>query len=211
MRTTTWMLSLGLVAVLIVSSGCENWQKKYQLCNVELENLKELYDGANDSLMACEAQRAQLNQDLMAAQNALNKPTAKPNNTGGLGKEGGVYDAGKGTITVTLENSVLFSSGSVALKSDSKTRLQRIASIIRREHSGKEVWVIGHTDTDPIKKSKWKDNWELSTQRSLSVLRYLLNNGVAAKRLVAAGRGEFLPVSSSKSNNRRVEIVVYVR
>jgi len=166
---------------------------------------------ANQAAQQCEMDKAQLNQRLRDAEGALADARQQARKVSDLEKEGGVYDAARGTITVTLESNVLFSSGKVSLKNDSKTRLQRISSIIKRDYPGKEVWVIGHTDTDPIKKSKWTDNWQLSTERSLAVTRYLVQNGISAKQLVAAGRGEYHPISSSKAQNRRVEIVVYAR
>ena len=72
--------------------------------------------------------------------------------------------------------------------------------------------IVGHTDTDPIKKSKWKDNWELSAQRSLAVVRYLISKGIPKETILEVGRGESQPVASNstesgKAKNRRVEIV----
>ena len=76
--------------------------------------------------------------------------------------------------------------------------------------------VVGHTDTDPIKKSKWKDNWELSAQRALSVLRYLVKRGITKEKIQAVGCGESQSIASNstasgKARNRRVEIVVHMR
>jgi chemotaxis protein MotB len=78
------------------------------------------------------------------------------------------------------------------------------------------VSIVGHTDSDPIKKSKWADNWELSSQRSLSVLRYLIKRGIPEDLIEAAGRGASQPVadnssSSGKAQNRRVEVVVHMK
>ncbi|MCH8242160.1 MAG: OmpA family protein [Planctomycetes bacterium] len=79
------------------------------------------------------------------------------------------------------------------------------------EYRDVRLCVFGHTDGTPIKKSGWKDNWELSTQRSLEVVRYMADRGVARVRLVAGGCGENRPrvQNSSEANrgkNRRVEI-----
>lgn len=194
---------MGILGLLLVG-GCGKWKEKYEACNAELENLEALFDGSQQALQACEADKNQLAMMLDAERNKAARQESD------LEKEGGVYDAARGTITVTLENEVLFDSGKVTLKSASKTRLNRISEIIKREHGGNEVWVVGHTDTDPIRKSKWKDNWQLSTERSLAVTRYLMTQGVSAKQLVAAGRGEHQPIGSQKSKNRRVEIIVHV-
>jgi chemotaxis protein MotB len=75
------------------------------------------------------------------------------------------------------------------------------------------VGIEGHTDNDPIKKSGWKSNWELSTARALSVLHYLSEQSVNEPRLSAIGYGEYRPVASNdikdgRQKNRRVEIVI---
>ncbi|MBN2063650.1 MAG: OmpA family protein [Sedimentisphaerales bacterium] len=204
MKATKLVLTLVFVSTIILTTGCTDWQKKYNNCNAELENLQALLDRTSQALSDCEDSSAELSRQL----SAVNQP-AKPEAKSEL-ETMGTYDSAKGTITVTLESNVLFNSGRVDLRSEAKSRLQRIASIINRDYPGKEVWVIGHTDTDPIKKSKWQDNWELSAERALSVTRHLVSSGVSARNLVAAGRGEFHP-AGSKADSRRVEIVVYTR
>ena len=72
-----------------------------------------------------------------------------------------------GTITVTLANTILFDSGKATLKSATSKELDHILGVLKDKYSGKTVDVVGHTDTEPIKKSSWKDNWELSAQRAL--------------------------------------------
>ena len=89
-------------------------------------------------------------------------------------------------------------------------------SVLRDKYASKQIDVVGHTDTDPIKKSNWKDNWELSAQRALSVLRYLEKKGISPEKIQATGRGQSQPIASNsnasgKARNRRVEIVVHMR
>ncbi|MCF7957258.1 MAG: OmpA family protein [Phycisphaerae bacterium] len=212
MRATKWMI-LGLVAIVITTSGCQDWKKQYNLLRVEYDNLDANFTTLMAQNQECENNKEQYRQMLTNCQAELNKkPAVVAPGKSDLEKMGGVKDNLRGTITVTIGSNVLFSSGQVTLKSESKARLQQITSAIRRDYEGKEVWVVGHTDTDPIRKSKWKDNWELSTQRSLAVVRYLVENGISARNMVAAGRGQFHPVSNGgKAQNRRVEIVVYTR
>ena len=207
MRKRIIAIPMALITLLLVG-GCGSWQQKYQTCSAELQNLEALFNGAQQSLQQCQAERDDYSQKWQAAVRSLESKSAQ-RSPGALEREGGVYDAARGTITVTLSTNLLFDSGKVTLKQDSKSRLGRITDIIRSDHPNNDVWVIGHTDTDPIKKSKWKDNWQLSTERSLSVTRYLVQKGVRAEQLVAAGRGEFHPIGSSKATNRRVEIVVH--
>ncbi|MCK5269550.1 MAG: OmpA family protein [Sedimentisphaerales bacterium] len=213
MQQKKLVMVAGMIAAIVVLGGCQPWQKKYEACNAELENLQALFDGGQDTVRQCEDERIRLAQQVQSLQQdlAAARTQATSRKKSGLEQVGGVYDAAKGTITITLANDVLFDSGKVTLKSQPKSKLNRISGIVQREHPRKEVWVVGHTDTDPIKKSGWKDNWQLSTERALAVTRYLLSQGIAAKQLAAVGRGEYHPVSGSKSQNRRVEIVVHTR
>jgi len=203
------VISLAALAlVMMVFGGCQD--KKLKDCKTELENLQALFEGTQDSLNQCQQEKEQYAQQLTDAQRTLataqkKQPQAKADFAG----EDARWDPQKGTITVTLERGVLFDSGKVTLKSSSRDRLARIARTIAQKYADKEIYVIGHTDTDPIRKSKWADNWQLSTERSLAVVRYLIQHGVSARHAVAAGRGEYQPVSSSKAKNRRVEIVVH--
>ncbi|MHC5077322.1 MAG: OmpA/MotB family protein, partial [Planctomycetota bacterium] len=96
------------------------------------------------------------------------------------------------------------------------TELDHINSVLRSKYGGRQIDVVGHTDSDPIKKSSWQDNWELSAQRALSVLRYLVKQGISSEQIRAVGRGESQPIASNssasgKARNRRVEIVVHMR
>ena len=212
MRHKAMFMLTGTLLVLTIGCGCQNWHKKYEACNAKLENCEALFDGAQEQTQQCESAKAQLTQQIQALQEQLAQAqTKEAHKVSDLEKEGGVYDPARGTITVTLANDVLFDSGKVSLKSQPKSKLNRISEIIKREYPGKQVSVVGHTDTDPIRKSGWKDNWQLSSERALAVTRYLINQGISAKQLSATGRGEYHPVSSVKAQNRRVEIVVNTR
>ena len=76
---------------------------------------------------------------------------------------------------------------------------------------GKQIRVEGHTDSDPIKVSRWKSNQELSVARADAVKKYLVSKGVDANEVSVAGFGSDRPKSSDKAQNRRVEIVVVTR
>ena len=125
-------------------------------------------------------------------------------------------NAAEGTITVTLPNSILFDSGQAGLKKASSTELNSIYSVLKQKYAGKQIDVVGHTDSDPIQKSDWKDNWELSAERALTVTRYLISHGMSEKQVRAVACGESRPVvanssAANKAKNRRVEIVVHMR
>ena len=75
------------------------------------------------------------------------------------------------------------------------------------------ILIEGHTDDDPIKTGPISDNWDLSVLRATSIVRILSQNKIDPKRIVAAGRGEHLPVDSNetsegKKKNRRTEIIL---
>ncbi|MBU2596832.1 MAG: OmpA family protein, partial [Planctomycetes bacterium] len=125
-------------------------------------------------------------------------------------------DTAAGTITVTLPNTILYDSGKASLKGSAKGDLNHIVSVLKDRYSNRLIDIVGHTDNDPIRKSKWKDNWQLSTERSLSVLRHLNSNGIPDDRIRAIGCGSGKPMApnttaSGKAKNRRVEIVVHMR
>ncbi|MCF7873859.1 MAG: OmpA family protein [Candidatus Omnitrophica bacterium] len=116
-------------------------------------------------------------------------------------------------LVITFVAEVLFNSGKAKIKQDSKEMLDKVARILKEEVPGNEIGVEGHTDNIPIKHSGWDSNWELSTQRALSVLYYLESKGVNSKKLSARGYGPYRPVASNDTEkgrqlNRRVEIVV---
>jgi len=104
------------------------------------------------------------------------------------------------------------------LKKTNISELDHIREVLQQKYPGKQIDVVGHTDTDPINKTKdlWKDNWELSAQRALAVTRYLIARGIDDKMIRAVGCGQARPVVSNatatgKAKNRRVEIVVHMR
>jgi len=213
-KTIALLICLVVFALL---PGCTNWEKKYQALSVEHENIKGLLDRERSE----KGQLAdRISQDLMTIeelQRQIEERAKTPADATGFGAGYDVaFDPSKGTITVTLPNAILFDSGKAELKRATSRELDHIRSVLRDKYAGKQVDVVGHTDTDPIKKSKWKDNWELSAQRALSVLRYLVKSGIPKDTIQAVGCGESQPIASNstasgKAKNRRVEIVVHLR
>ena len=112
---------------------------------------------------------------------------------------------------------VLFDSGSADLKSEATPQLDKLADALKQLESkipSDIAWVMrvdGHTDIKPITSANFPSNWELSAERAISVVRYLIDKGVPANRLVAAGFGEFQPIDTGDSDealrkNRRIEL-----
>jgi chemotaxis protein MotB len=116
-------------------------------------------------------------------------------------------------LVITFVSEVLFNSGKAKLRRDSYDKLDKVTNVLNTTVADLNVGIEGYTDNQPIRKSGWKSNWELSTARALSVLHYLSEKGVAEPRLAAIGYGEYKPVASNdtaqgRQKNRRVEIVI---
>ena len=117
----------------------------------------------------------------------------------------------RGRISIGVNNRVTFSSGSTLLKNSSHQVLRGVAKVLKSQFAGRRFFVEGHTDTDPIKKTKdkYSSNRDLSMQRADSVAKYLISQGVPESSIVTVGFGQFDPLDRSKKDvNRRVEIVV---
>ncbi len=114
---------------------------------------------------------------------------------------------GANSISVSVPGDLLFAPGKVELSSGSKQTLAEIAAIIQAEYPGRRVRVEGYTDTDPIRKSSWQDNLQLSMERSAAVYRYLDERGIEPELMYAAGFGS-QKSRETKEMSRRVEIVV---
>jgi len=213
-----------LLGSFVLLAGCTNWQKEYNALNVEHENVKGLLEDCRSRMDSSGSEKSVLASQLAAKQQTIDQLQKQladmqrmPSGDTGFGGRYQVdVDSSAGTITVTLPNTILFDSGKATLKKGSYRELDDIVGVLKRRYSGKNIEVIGHTDSDPIKKSKWKDNWELSVERALSVVRYLESHGISGRRLTANGRGPTMPVasnatSSGKAKNRRVELVIKMR
>ncbi len=116
-----------------------------------------------------------------------------------------------------FQSEVLFPSGQATMTPEGLAAIDQLAvAIVDLERSipGEIEWALqvdGHTDARPIASSQFPSNWELSTARAISVVRYLVSRGVPAKRLVAAGYGEFQPLEDGATDdvyrrNRRIEL-----
>lgn len=115
-----------------------------------------------------------------------------------------------GRIYVSLENKLLFPSGSAVVDAKGKEALSKLANAIENEKE-LDILVEGHTDTDKIQPgSVYKDNWDLSVMRATSVVRILREtSAIDPTRITAAGRGEYVPVDpADKAKNRRIEVIL---
>ena len=117
-----------------------------------------------------------------------------------------------------FQSEVFFDTGKATLdKPEGRAELDGLASALlelEKKIPAEIPWVLrvdGHTDLRPIYSPQFKNNWELSVGRAISVVQYLISKGVSPQRLVAAGFGEFQPIDADKteeafSRNRRIEL-----
>lgn len=117
---------------------------------------------------------------------------------------------------ISVPGEILFHSGKADLTSPGRSKLAQIASDIRSRYADRDIYVFGNTDDQPIRKSKWKDNWELGAHRALTVIRALQSYGLPGEQLVQANSGQYRPRASNASEsgrrlNRRVEFYAVIR
>jgi chemotaxis protein MotB len=115
-------------------------------------------------------------------------------------------------LMVRLSESLLFQPGSALLENSSTPLIDKIAQLLAS--TNKPVCVEGHTDNIPINNAQFHSNWDLSTARAASVIRYIIEKqSFAPELLSASGYGEFRPVApndtpENRARNRRVEFVI---
>jgi len=130
----------------------------------------------------------------------------------GFGNEVQAVIEQRGLVVRVLTDKLLFGSGSATLQPAGLPLLQEISTLLNvdRKHP---ITVEGNTDNQPIQSSQFPSNWELSTDRATTVVRYLIANRVGQQRLSAAGYAELHPLASNataagRARNRRVDVVL---
>lgn len=116
-------------------------------------------------------------------------------------------------VVITLMGVAPLRSEGVVVRAEDRPLLQKVSRILKK-YPDREVLIEGHTDDEPITSSQFPSNWELSTARATTILRYLEEKeGISPKRLSAVGYGEYRPLATNttpegRQKNRRVEIVI---
>ena len=135
-----------------------------------------------------------------------------------LKKEVGINDQDieinveKSVVFISLSDKVLFATGSYNVTPRAKEILGKVATVINGKPEF-EAMVESHTDNVPYSGSVLQDNWDLSVKRATSIVRVLQDLGVKPEQLIAAGRGEYLPLVANdtpenRSRNRRTKILI---
>lgn len=119
-----------------------------------------------------------------------------------------------GKVYVSMENKLLFDSGSWAVNAEGRKAVQQLAQVLA-QNPDIAVLIEGHTDNVPYSgRGELNDNWDLSTKRATAIVHILQENkGIDPQNLTAAGRGEFVPVApndteAGRAKNRRIEVIL---
>ena len=120
----------------------------------------------------------------------------------------------EGTISFRISNEILFPSGQAQLTGPGLGVLDRLVEVLNA--TDHKIAVEGHTDDIPIQTERFPSNWELSTGRATSVVRFLEANGVDSRRLRATGYSDTRPIAGNetpegRATNRRVELIMETR
>ncbi|HMQ76186.1 MAG TPA: OmpA family protein [Flavobacteriales bacterium] len=178
---------------------------------LDLQNKEDSIARSSKRLAEREARLSELQSELDRKDAAMRdlKDRVSRALTGFEGK-GLTVEQRDGRIHVSLENKLLFPSGSATVDKQGRDALVKLAKAIESDRDI-SILVEGHTDTDMILPgSTYKDNWELSVERATSVVRILQEgSAIEPRRITAAGRSEFVPVDpADKSKNRRIEVIL---
>jgi chemotaxis protein MotB len=181
--------------------------------NRSLREERATLKGQNRDLSA---QNASL-ETALAEANArlLEEPARQEGQRFGELDEAGVgYGIRDGRMVISIPQELTFASGKADLSNEGRKALKAVATTLKNNYGEAEYWIEGHTDNDPIVKSKFATNRDLSLARAMAVLHYLVDDaGIADGQCVVAGWGPYRPVAANdsranKAKNRRVEITV---
>jgi chemotaxis protein MotB len=175
---------------------------------LELDRLTGELEARNKRLTELEAK--------LAEQDAAVDDLRKKVSTALMGFEGQGLSVTKknGKVYVSLEEKLLFGSGSITVDQKGAAALKKLAGVLE-QNKDINITIEGHTDDVPVVSgSQLVDNWDLSVRRATAIIRILLDNSsINPKRLTASGRGEYQPINPGKTaearqKNRRTEIIL---
>lgn len=115
-------------------------------------------------------------------------------------------------LIITLDNAILFDSGSAEIKTQNENTLLQIADTIKNLEN--YIRIEGHTDNVPMSNSSYPSNWELSSARATNVVKLFIDKaGISPAKLIAVGYGEYRPVADNttvegRAQNRRIDIII---
>lgn len=176
--------------------------------NSRLENLKKELEARSQRVAELENVIAIKDASMTKLKDAISK--ALTNFEG----KGLTVEQRNGKVYVSMENKLLFESGSWAVGTQGKLAVKQLGSVLA-DNPDIDILIEGHTDNVPYKgNAQLSGNWDLSTKRATAIVNILRENeSINPEHLTAAGRGEFAPIASNdtaegKAKNRRIEVIL---
>jgi chemotaxis protein MotB len=190
-------------------------QDELKLLEIALNKQKADLDNLNVELKKREARVNELEDILKKKDQAAADLRKKLSDAlVGFENKGLTITQRNGKVYVSLDESLLFASGKTNVEAKGVEALKNVATVLE-QNPDINVMVEGHTDDVAMRGSgEIKDNWDLSVMRATSVTKILLNNAkIEPRRIISAGRGEFVPLDNAKTpearkKNRRTEIIL---
>ena len=210
-------------------SATEKLMSQLQKTQEDLQAQEDALRALESSLLKKETDLKKLTADLEAREKRVNELEAMINKKDelltalkkkvkdallGFENKGLTIEQKNGKVYVSLDESLLFASGSYDVGAKGTGVLKKLAKVLET-NTDIDIVVEGHTDNVPLKsKGDIEDNWDLSVKRATSVVKIITKNSKTnPKRLTAAGRGEYLPIDTSnttegRKKNRRIEVIL---
>ncbi len=190
-------------------------QDELKTLETKLNEQKTNLDVLTAELKKREARVAELEGVLKKKDDAVNELKKKLTDAlFGFEGKGLTITQKNGKVYVSMEENLLFASGSTTVEAKGVEALKKVAKVIE-QNTDINILIEGHTDDVPMTgKGEIKDNWDLSVMRATAIVKIITKNStVDPRRLTAAGRGEYFPIDPAKTvdarkKNRRTEIIL---
>lgn len=176
--------------------------------NTRLDKLKKELEGKSNRVNELENMIAAKDAAMTNLKNAISKALTD------FEGRGLTVEQRDGKVYVSMENKLLFSSGSWAVGAEGRKAVQQLGKVLA-DNPEINILIEGHTDNVPyVGSGQVSGNWDLSTKRATAIVQILGENAaIRAENLTAAGRGEYAPIASNdtaegKAKNRRIEVIL---
>ncbi|QLE00854.1 OmpA family protein [Galbibacter sp. BG1] len=186
----------------------EEKEKALAAENARLETLKQQLDARSKRVAELEGLIASKDAAMKNLKDAISRALLD------FEGKGLTVEQRDGKVYVSMENKLLFPSGSWVVNANGRKAVQQLGTVLA-QNPDINVLIEGHTDNVPYGgNGPLKDNWDLSTKRATSIVQILQeNNQINPANLTAAGKGEYMPVASNattegKAKNRRIEVIL---
>lgn len=195
-------------ALKILERTLDDKKKNLEAFKAELDEMKEAIELKNKRLVELESAMARKDSAVKALKDKVTAALL------GFEGDGLTIEQKNGKVYVSLDEKLLFKSGKWDVDPKGQSALKKLASVLEKNEDI-NVMIEGHTDDVPYGgNGNIADNWDLSVKRATAIVKIITSNSkLDPKRLIASGRGEFLPIDPAKTTdarqkNRRTEIIL---